>query len=117
LEEPTPARKIEMLRAANLQIKDMNTGVKWVNLMGKIVEKSITRKVFSRFDDPLDVSTATVSDNTGSIKLALWNAKIDMISVGDVVQIQNGRIKMFKGKLQVSVGRAGKLKVVEGQQP
>ena len=112
-EESTPARKNETLKAIDLQIKDINSGVKWVNLKAKIVEKSITRKVFSRFGDPLDVSTATISDNTGSIKLPLWNAQIDMISVGDVVQIENGRVKTFRGELQVSVGRTGKLQVIE----
>jgi len=38
-----------------------------------------------------------------------------MISVGDVVQIENGRVKPFRGELQVSVGRSGKLQVVESQ--
>jgi len=113
--ECAPARKIEALKAIDLQIKDINAGVKRVNLTAKIVEKSITRRVFSRFGDPLDVSTATISDNTGSIKLPLWNAQIDMISVGDIVQIENGRVKPFRGELQVSVGRTGKLQVVESQ--
>jgi len=114
-EESTSARQIETLKAVDLQIKDINAGVKRINLKATIVEKSITRKVFSRFGDPLDVSTATISDNTGSIKLPLWNAQIDLISVGDVVQIENGRVKMFRGELQVSVGRTGKLQVVENQ--
>jgi len=113
--ECAPARKIEALKAIDLQIKDINAGVRRVNLTAKIVEKSITRRVFSRFGDPLDVSTATISDNTGSIKLPLWNAQIDMISVGDIVQIENGRVKPFRGELQVSVGRTGRLQVVESQ--
>jgi len=109
------ARKIEALKAIALQIKDINAGVKRVNLKAKIVKKSITRKVFSRFGDPLAVSTATISDNTGSIKLPLWNAQIDTVSVGNVVQIENGRVKTFRGELQVNLGRTGKLQVVENQ--
>jgi replication factor A1 len=109
------ARRTEKREPVDVKIKDLSLGVKWVNLRAKVVEKSNTRTVFSRMGNPLGVSTATISDNTGSVKLPLWNAQISTVSVGDTVQIENGRVKRFRGELQVSVGRKGRLVVVENR--
>ena len=109
------ARRTEKREPVDMKIKDLSLGVKWVNLRAKVVEKSNTRTVFSRMGNPLGVSTATISDNTGSVKLPLWNAQISTVSVGDTVQIENGRVKRFRGELQVSVGRKGRLVVVENR--
>jgi replication factor A1 len=113
--QSSPLSKVETFKTVDVQIKNINAGVKWVNLKARVVEKSIPRNVFSRFGDPLALSTATISDNTGSIRLPLWNAQIDMVSVGDTVEIENGRVKAFRGELQVSVGRNSKLQVIENQ--
>ncbi len=114
-EERTSATRIEKMKPIDMKIKDVNSAVKWVNLKARVVEKSVTKTVFSRFGNPLGVSTAIINDKTGSIKLPLWNAQIGLISVGDTVQIENGRVGMFRGELQVSVGKNGKLKVVENK--
>jgi len=113
--EFTPASKMETLETANVQIKDIDAGVKRVNLIARVVGKSNPRNVFSRFGDPLALSIATISDGTGSIRLPLWNAQIDRVSIGDTVQIENGRVRTFRGELQVGVGRNSKLQVVESR--
>jgi len=114
-EERTSATKIEKVGPIDMKIKDVNSEVKWVNLEARVVEKSVTKTVCSKFGNPLGVSTAIINDKTGSIKLPLWNAQIGLISVGDTVQIKNGRVGMFRGELQVSVGKNGELKVVENK--
>jgi len=113
--EFTPARKMETFETTDVHIKDIDGGVKSVNLIAKVVGKSDRRKVFSRFGDPLALSIATISDGTGSMRLPLWNAQIDRVSVGDTVQIDNGRVRTFRGELQVSVGRSGRLQVIENE--
>jgi len=112
----TPARETERLETTDLQIKDIDGGVKWVNVTARVVGKSNPRNVFSRFGDPLALSVATISDGTGSMRLPLWNAQIDRVSIGDTVQIENGRVRTFRGELQVSVGRNGKLEVARSNQ-
>ena len=114
-EAPSPTKKVETTKTTALKIKDLTTETKLVNLKVKVTEKSIVRMVFTRFGDALLVSTATISDDTGSTNLTLWNNQIDNISVGDTVQIENGQVKTFKGELQVSAGRRGKLHVTEKQ--
>jgi len=110
--ESTLASRMETLEKGDLQIKDIDAGVRSVNLKAKVVGKSIPRHVFSRFGDALTLSTATICDGTGSMRMSLWNAEIDRVSIGDTVQINDGRVRNFRGELQVSLGRKGRLQVV-----
>jgi len=113
LKEFASAKAIGKSTPVDMKIRDVNSGVRWVNLKARVVEKPIARTVFSRFNNnPLGLSTSTISDDTGSIKFPLWNAQINMVSIGDTVQIDNGRVKTFRGELQVSVGKSGKLIVI-----
>jgi len=113
--EFTPASRMEPLETSDQQIKDIDAKVRCVNLKAKVIGKSIPKYVFSRFGDALTLSTATISDGTGSMRMSLWNTEIDRVSIGDTVQINNGRVRTFRGELQVSLGRKGRLQVVENQ--
>jgi len=114
--EYTALNEMEKSIPVDMKVKDVNSGVKWVNLKARVVEKPIARTVFSRYgNNPVGVSNSTISDDTGSIKLPLWNSQISMVSIGDTVQIENGRVRTFRGELQVSVGKSGKLTVIENK--
>jgi hypothetical protein len=107
-------RKNEKLKPIDMKIKDINSKVKWVNLKARVIKKPLARIVYSRFgNNPLGLSTSKISDETGSINMPLWNNQINMVSIGDTIKIENGRVKTFRGELQVSVGKAGKLKVIK----
>ena len=48
--------------------------MKNVSVQAKVTEKSDAREVMSRFkDETYKVATAIIADDTGSIKLTLWN--------------------------------------------
>ena len=53
-----------------------------------------------------------IQDETGTIKLTLWNEQIDMVNVGDNVKIENGYVTSFKGENQLNIGKYGKLTVL-----
>ncbi|HXZ97748.1 MAG TPA: hypothetical protein VED24_00115 [Candidatus Acidoferrum sp.] len=108
-----PSSGTETLETGDLRIKDIDAKAGWINLKAKVVGKSMPRYVFSRYGDALTVSTATISDGTGSIGMPLWNAEIDRVSIGDTVQINDGLVRTFRGELQVSLGRKGRLQVIE----
>ncbi|MGD0070319.1 MAG: OB-fold nucleic acid binding domain-containing protein [Candidatus Bathyarchaeia archaeon] len=93
-------------------IKDLQNGMKQVSVEAKVVEKGDTREVKSRFkDETYKIVDAVVADETGSIKLTLWNEQIDQVNVGDNIKIDNGYITSFKGEIQLNVGKFGKLTV------
>ena len=92
----------------NVEIKDLNSVTKHFNLNVKVTEKSTPRIVPSMYGKRL-LSTATISDRSGTIKLPLWNDQIDMASVGDSLHITNARLKRFRGELQVRIGKSTKV--------
>jgi len=59
------------------------------------------------------VADATLKDETGQIKLTLWDAQIKMVKAGSKVEIENGYISTFKGDNSLNVGKYGKLNIIE----
>ncbi len=111
--ESSTTKKTAKVGPIDIDIKDIDLDVKWVNLKAMVIEKTTPKGVYSRYGNPLSVSIATISDDTGTIKLPLWNAQINSIRVGDKLRIENGRVRSFRGELQVSVGTKGKIEVIE----
>lgn len=94
------------------EIKDLQNGMKRVSVEAKVVEKGDVREVKSRFkDETYRIADAVVADETGSIKLTLWNEQIEQVNVGDNIKIENGYITSFKGEIQLNAGKFGKLTV------
>ncbi|NLE04630.1 MAG: DNA-binding protein, partial [Crenarchaeota archaeon] len=74
-----------------MDIKDLQDGMKRVEVEAQVVDKNPTRQVQSKFrDEVFNVADAIVQDETGTIKLTLWNEQIDMVNVGDRIKIENG---------------------------
>ncbi len=97
-----------------LEIKDLRNGMKRVNVEATVVEKGDAREVQSRYkDESYKVCTAMVADESGSIKLTLWNEQIDQVKVNDKIKVENGYVTAFKGEIQLNVGKFGKLTVNE----
>jgi replication factor A1 len=95
-----------------VEIKDLRDGMKRVSVEAKVVEKGNPRQVKSKFKDEMyTIVDAVVADETGSIKLTLWNEQGDMVNVNDNVKVENGYITSFKGEIQLNVGKFGKLTV------
>ncbi len=96
-----------------MKISELRDNMRRVNVTGKIVDKSETREVQSRYGrGKLRVASATLQDETGSITLTLWNQQIDEVNVGDTVKIENGYTNSFRGEVQLNVGRYGKLSIL-----
>ena len=86
--------------------------MKKVNIEAKVMEKSGTREVVSRFkDQTYKVATALIADDTGTIKLTLWNEQIDRVNVNNTVKVENGYVTSFKGEIQLNTGKYGALTV------
>jgi len=107
LRKEYPKRESERVK-----IKELRNGMKHVNIEAKVVDKTPTREVVSRFRDTTHrVATAVIADETGTVKLTLWNEQIDKVNVNDTVKVENGYVTSFKGEIQLNVGKYGKLTV------
>jgi len=94
-------------------IRDLKVGMKKINLKAKILEIPKPTLVFTRFGNYASVANASVTDETGTIRLSLWNEQISTVSVGDVIQIENAHMSFFRGEPQLRIGKNGKLNIVE----
>jgi len=95
-----------------LNIGELRDGAKRVDITATVVEKGNTREVQSRYkDETYKVASAVVADDSGNIKLTLWNEQIDQVQVGNKIRVENGYVTSFKGEIQLNVGKYGKLTV------
>jgi len=84
-----------------------------VDVEAKVVQKSDIREVSSRYgNETYRVADAIIKDDTGTIKLTLWNEQINQVNVDDTVKIENGYIRSFRGEIQLNIGRYGKLTIL-----
>jgi len=95
-----------------LNIKDLRNGMRRVTVEANVVEKGEPRQVRSRYkDETYTVADAVVADETGSIKLTLWNEQIAQVDVGNKIKIENGYVTSFKGEIQLNVGKFGTMTI------
>jgi len=108
LKDKHSEKKIE---PQSLRIKDLHIGMKKVNLKAKILEVSKATVVVTRFGNCASVANAMVSDETGQIKLCLWNDQIDLVTEGDIVEIENGMVSEYRHERQMRIGKNGTLRI------
>ena len=94
-------------------IRDLRVGMRHVNLDARVLVIPEPTCVYTRFGNNATVSNALIGDDSGTIKLCLWNEQIGSISAGDTIQIRNASAFAFKGEKQLRVGNKGTLRVCQ----
>jgi len=94
-------------------ISDLRCGMKRINLKARVLNVPKATLVFTRFGEYARVANALIADETGAIKLCLWNEKINAVSVDSVVQIENASVTKFRGEKQLRLGKNARLRVIE----
>ena len=86
-----------------------------VEVVGRIIDKPEPREVMLRTGQKARVADLTITDETGKVKLTLWDDQIDKVDVDDTVRIENGYMNSFRGEIRLNVGRFGKLEVITNE--
>ncbi len=95
-----------------MKISELRNGDKRVSVEATVLEKGTPRQVMSKFGtETYTVADAIVGDESGKIKLTLWNEQIAQVNVNDKIRIENGYVTSFKGEVQLNVGKFGKMAV------
>ncbi|TRO44874.1 DNA-binding protein [Candidatus Bathyarchaeota archaeon] len=95
-----------------MNIADLRNGMKRVSVEATVKEKGAPRQVMSRYGtETYTVADAIVGDESGTIKLTLWNEQIAQVNVNDKIKIENGYVTSFKGEVQLNVGKFGTMTV------
>lgn len=95
-----------------MNIKDLRDGMRRVDAEGEIAEMSEPRNVNLKSGDEARVADCMLKDESGQIKLSLWDDQIDQVKVGSKVRITNGYTNSFRGELRLNVGKYGKMDVL-----
>jgi len=90
------------------KIVNIDDGQRRVIMEGKVERIDGPRSVQSRkTGEELKVADVTLSDDTGSIKLVLWNEHIPQVKLNTSIRIEEGYVKSYRDELQLSVGKWG----------
>jgi ssDNA-binding replication factor A large subunit len=93
-----------------LKIKNLVSGLRSVDLLGRIVQVSDVRD-FQRAGKAGKVANITLGDDTGLVRLSLWNEEIGLIESaglreGDTIRLSGGYVKMDnRGNPELRIGR------------
>lgn len=96
-----------------MKISELRVGMKRVTVKAKIIEIPPRRLVQTMWGGRSYVSNAKISDETGSITLSLWNNQIGRFNIGDEVEIKNGVVTNFAGKLQLRLRKNSQLSKID----
>jgi len=97
------------------KIKELTPRQGNVNVEGAITEIGET-KSFNKFGRQLIVADSILKDDSGAVKLTLWNDDVSKYKVGDKIKIVNGYVGEFQGEKQLTAGKFGKIeKIGEGE--
>jgi replication factor A1 len=100
-------------QSTDLPIRDLRSGMTQVCLKAKVMEIPKPSTVYTRYGNYASVSNVLIADETGTIRLCLWNEQIRCISAGDTIQIENARASTFRGQRQLNIGRKGLLSNID----
>ncbi len=100
---------------ASVKVDALNPQSRQLNLTVKVVSKGETRDTISRADGTSHkVVDALVGDETGSIYMTLWDDNIEKVKEGDVIDVKNGYVSLFKGSMRLNIGRFGSFETSQG---
>ena len=94
-----------------MAIKDLQARQGKIDLEAEVIEKETPRE-FAKFGKVGKVCNAKIKDDTGTVKLTLWNEQADQVNLGDTIKITNGFVGEWQGELQLSTGKFGTLEVL-----
>lgn len=94
-----------------MKISELKVGQGKADIEAVVKEVGNTR-AFNKFGRELKVANAIIEDDSGSIKLTLWNDEIMKVKTGDKIKITNGFVNEFNNEKQLTAGKFGKLEVL-----
>lgn len=101
---------------SKMKVSEIKPNQGSISIEADVIEVEPAREI-NKYGKALRVANAILQDDSGSIKLTLWNAEIDNVHKGDRVKITNGFAKSFKDELQLTAGKFGKIEVAGKASP
>ena len=99
-----------------VKIEDLKPKMSDLTITFKVIGKGDSREVSSRYSGEIHtVADATVGDETGTVQIPLWDKSIEEMKTGKTYRLENGYTGLFKGNLQLKIGRHSTLMESENE--
>jgi replication factor A1 len=99
-------------RVLNPRIKDLKAGMKKIDLKATVLEIPKPNMFWTRAGFQVQISNVFIGDETGTMRMSLFNQQIHLVAKGDRITVENGSVASFRGELQLRIGRRGSLSVI-----
>ncbi|OGS51040.1 MAG: hypothetical protein A3K65_00885 [Euryarchaeota archaeon RBG_16_68_12] len=97
-----------------MKAKDLRAESKVDSIELTVTSKGEVREFSSRSGAVGKVCDCKVKDADGDeLQVTLWNEEIERVQANDRIRISNGWVREWRGNLQVSAGRYGRLEVLK----
>ena len=96
-------------------VQDLRHGMKKVNVEAEVLETPKPSTVYTRYGNIATVTNAWIADETGKVKLCLWNEKANSFTEGDTIQIRNAQVSSFRVESQLCLGKTGTINVLQSR--
>jgi replication factor A1 len=96
-------------------VQDLRHGMKKVNVEAEVLETPKPSLVHTQYGNSAMLTNAWIADETGKIKLCLWNEQANSVAEGDTIQIKNAAVSTFKGERQLRLGKTGTINVLQNR--
>jgi len=100
----------------SISISDIRSGTSSIDLLAWVMQVGNTRKFTTKEGNEGEVVTLLLADETGSIRLNLWNEKAretSKINRGDLLSIRNAYVRTWHENVTLNLGSEGEINVSE----
>ncbi|MEM2492388.1 MAG: hypothetical protein QXE23_02485 [Nitrososphaerota archaeon] len=91
-----------------LRVADLKPGSSDVELLVRVVSVGEPKTAGAH-----TLSMVKVADETGAVSLALWDEQVGMLQEGQTVRIRGAYVRVFRGRMQLALGRRGRIGPVD----
>jgi len=97
----------------NPRITDLKAGMKQIDLKAVVLEVPKPNMFWTRAGSQVHISNVIIGDETGTMRLSLFNQQIPLVAKGDRITVENGSVASFRGERQLRIGKSGSLSVID----
>ena len=92
-------------------VKDVSSMNSRINVVGKVERKGIP-EIAKTKHGLTKVCAAFLKDETGEVRLTLWDSDVERIQNGYTIKIRNGYARPFRGEKYLSSGFFGSIDII-----
>ncbi|KAK3591373.1 hypothetical protein CHS0354_005289 [Potamilus streckersoni] len=89
---------------------------KLVSVKGKVAKISVSPCKRALYDRTESFTVVTIKDNTAPVNLALWGPEAENIQKGQVLALENVKVKLFNNEKRLTNTPTSKVKIISNEQ-